>query len=57
METSRNQLTQEMADHLLLYKSNYIIKRDAVIFLRETFPGTSLTLRVNAYHLAYYPNK
>jgi hypothetical protein len=49
---TRTQLVSEMAKAL---KDNYdcIMKIDAIKWLKDLYPNTSLTLKINAYHLAY----
>jgi hypothetical protein len=49
---TRTQLVAEMAKAL---KDRYdcIIKLDAIKLLKELYPNTSLTLRINAYNMAY----
>ena len=50
---SRNEVVEEMANLLRVFKGNHTHKIDAIKFLKESFPGTSLTLRVNAYEVVY----
>jgi len=49
---TRTQLVSEMAK-ALTDRFDCIMKLDAIKWLKELYPETSLTLRINAYHLAY----
>ena len=49
---TRTQLVSEMAK-ALTDRFDCIMKLDAIKWLKHLYPETSLTLIINAYHLAY----